>query len=274
MKLLCTSGFSLQSPLKLIRLIIKNRRKYIKYNDYKMRGEFNNLKKDIDISWRHPTIILNSLLTKKYNKYDVIANTGQRNIVTNFNIKIEDKMLEHLNPLKHKMVLQYWMLNHEYSPVVPYTEFPGGPIKIKTIKEPYKVLTAEWIQIVNSDWSVTWYKELLNDKRFFDKRFMNAISNDLPHYDVALTIKYNESEEAQEKIALSPLQCYTSFPIDKIGKEYDEVRFNTLFSLPEYINTWKEKDWSIGIPHPVSDEDTYKILKYHEKYVIKEKEYE
>lgn len=112
----------------------------------------------------------------------------------------------------------------------------------------------------------------MEDTRFKDAGLMNVISNSMPHYDLALTIKYHESEEAKEKIALSPLNCYATFPINDVGSEYDDVRFNSLFSMPEFIQPWENKDWSVGVPHPVSDANTYKIFKKYEKYVIKEKE--
>ncbi len=88
---------------------------------------------------------------------------------------------------------------------------------------------------------------------------------------MALTIKYHESEECREKIALAPMQTYATFPLDGIGEEYEDLRSECIFSLDENIVQWKKGDWSVGVPHTINDVNTYKILKKYEKFVIKEK---
>jgi hypothetical protein len=141
MKLVTTSGFNIKA-LKLNSLIIQNRRAYCKYQNYTTNISFAT-PKGIDISWRQPIIVYDTLKNKKFKKFDIVVNTGQRNIITNYNISIQDKMMEHFKPSKHKMVLQYWNVDPSLMPIMPYSEYPGGPIKIKQIFEPYEIITAE-----------------------------------------------------------------------------------------------------------------------------------
>lgn len=112
----------------------------------------------------------------------------------------------------------------------------------------------------------------MNDSRFFNNETFSVIPYGFPHYDVALTILYHENEEYREKIALAPMPCYATFPIDDIGEEYDSLRKESLFSLPEYTIKWNKGDWALGIPHGVSDINTYKIFKEYKKFVIKDRE--
>lgn len=142
MKIIGTSSFNKNSLLELNKITIENHREYCNFQNYKINWGYKAYN-TIDQSWRHPEIVLNTLNNKKYNSFDVVVNTGQRNIVTNYNIKIEDKMMEHFNPLKNKMVLQYWMLDPDLMPLVPYSDSPKGKIKFKKIKEPYIIIAAE-----------------------------------------------------------------------------------------------------------------------------------
>lgn len=142
MKVLGTSSYNKNSIFDLNKLTIRNHRDYCKHQNYKINSDFKNYT-NIDASWRHPQIVIDSLKNKKYNNFDIIVNTGQRNIVTNFNIKIEDKMMNHFNPNKHKMVLQHWMLDPNFIPIVPYSDHPKGKIKFKHITEPYLIIAAE-----------------------------------------------------------------------------------------------------------------------------------
>jgi hypothetical protein len=92
----------------------------------------------------------------------------------------------------------------------------------------------------------------------------------MPQYEIALTIKYHEMQkEDQDKIALAPMQSYATFPLDGVGEEYNDLRFNTYFSMPENVVQWKIGDWAIGVPHTVNDVNTYKILSKYKKFVMK-----
>jgi hypothetical protein len=143
MKAIATTSFNLKALFKLNALVLNNRKEYVNFQNYGVHKEIYFPKKGVDPSWRHPEVILDTLQNKKYRKYDVIINTGQRNIVTNYNVDVLDKMLCHLNPLKHKMVLQSWWLDPDLTPLVPSTEYDGGPIIFKKINEPHLVLASE-----------------------------------------------------------------------------------------------------------------------------------
>jgi len=142
LKIIATSKFNPYSYVHLNNLIKKNREEYISFRGYDWYMEDNPLRKDIDESWRQAEIILNVLRNKKYKKYDIIVNTGQRNIVTNFNVSIEDKV-----KLRMKdgidIIFQSWWTNPLYIPFVFESKYKGGPIKAKMMKEPFKQLATE-----------------------------------------------------------------------------------------------------------------------------------
>lgn len=143
MKTVCTSKFNRKDPMMFNKLLINNRRGYVKFNDYKTYWEVKSLNKNVEESWRHPEIIIKTLKNKKFNDCDVIVNTGRNNIVTNFNITIEDKMAIHFNPTKHEMVLQSWYLDPDIVPYVIASKYEGGPLYLKRITEPYPILMGE-----------------------------------------------------------------------------------------------------------------------------------
>jgi len=143
MKMIATTSFNINMPLKLKELVLKNRKEYIEFQGYGKNKEIYFPKNNVDDSWRHPLIIYNTLKNKKFRDYDVIINTGQRNIVTNYNVDVLDRMMCHLNPTKHEMVLQSWYLNPDFISLIPYSDSPYGKIKLKKIYEPFLILTAE-----------------------------------------------------------------------------------------------------------------------------------
>ena len=111
----------------------------------------------------------------------------------------------------------------------------------------------------------------MNDERFFNNPLFNVLPEGTQHYMMALTVKYHESAECREKIALSPLQCYATFPLNDVGSYYDRLRMEVIYILEENIQQWKYGDWALGVPISNTVNDTFKILKDYEKYVIKEK---
>jgi hypothetical protein len=127
------------------------------------------------------------------------------------------------------------------------------------------------VQIINCEWSLTFFNKLLNDSRFFNNELFKILPKGMPQYDVALTIRYHEMEEAKENIALAPMECYATFPLDGVGEEFDRVRAESIFAMPGSITQWKYGDWAVGVPPTVNDMNTYKILKDYEKKIIKGK---
>lgn len=143
MKIVGTSKFDRKDPILFNKLLINNRIGYINFNGYKSNWELRKLPKNIEASWRHPEIIVKTLKNKKFRDCDIIVNTGRSNILTNFNITIEDKMSNYFVPSKHKMVLQSWYLDPDIVPYVISSKYEGGPLYLKRNTEPYLMIMGE-----------------------------------------------------------------------------------------------------------------------------------
>jgi len=144
MKILLTSRFRRHGFKPLETLIKLNRLEYVQAQQYKdVYIDYTSTFYTKDPSWRHPEIILETLKDPAYNDIDYIVNTGQANIVTNFDISIQSNIKKYFNPDKHEMILQSWLVNPKKMPVVLESIGKDKPFKVKFIDKPYLALFGE-----------------------------------------------------------------------------------------------------------------------------------
>jgi len=144
MKLLLTSRFRRDGFKPLEALIKRNRLEYIQAQQYiNIYIDYTSTSYTKDPSWRHPEIVLKALKNPAYNDIDYIVNTGQANIVTNFDISIQSNIEKYLNQNKHEMILQSWLINPKRMPVVLESIGKDKPFKVKYIDKPYLALLGE-----------------------------------------------------------------------------------------------------------------------------------
>lgn len=142
MKVLLTSKFNPYAYKPLNDFLIERGFKYVDQHKYEVYYEDNPLDKTRDASWRQIEIIAKVLNDPTFKHCDIIANTGQRNIVTNLNIRIEDKVRLRMTQEKN-LILNSWHVNHKILPAVFRSESKGGDIKVLILKKPYLMIGAE-----------------------------------------------------------------------------------------------------------------------------------
>ena len=127
------------------------------------------------------------------------------------------------------------------------------------------------MQIKNSDWSIAFFEDLLNDKRFFKPPF-SSMTPEEGSYSMALTIKYHElSDKDKEKICLVPVKDYAGIPEyfdDKPEFKRAYKKINIMADESKAI--WKPGMWAIGLPMNLDQKDMYKIFKYYDNLIHNE----
>jgi len=141
MKILVTSAFDAEGYKPLNDLIIKNRKDYIARNpQWKSYWTVDPVPYEHK-TWRHAKIILDALKNPAFRDCDIIVNTGQRNLVTNFEVRIEDKVNCFMGE-DHAMILQGWAQNPSY-----YNRHwifnASGDVELVKTDHPYLNITAE-----------------------------------------------------------------------------------------------------------------------------------
>ena len=67
------------------------------------------------------------------------------------------------------------------------------------------------------------------------------------------------------------MPCYSSFPLNGVGKSYDKVRTElSVLSIEDKLQ-WQPGDWAVGTTHTVSGKDTYNVLKDYVEKVIEDR---
>lgn len=144
MKLLITSRFNRNMYAPLSKLVAINRLEYTQAQQYEyVYVDTTKQFYSKDPSWRHPEVILEALTDPMNKDFDFIANTGQYNIVTNKSISIESQIEKYFDESKHEIILQSWMANPKFNPVVLESVGKTKPLKLKYLKKPYLAMLGE-----------------------------------------------------------------------------------------------------------------------------------